>query len=372
MNNTARQAVLGGVGASLALLVAGCGGGGGTATPTATGPIGQPVLPGTVIQVVQSTGSGWQTLPPNADGSYSITDLQGVGINALTTQGLQQSVNWGLSATNQNGINYVAMTSGGYQVPAATDPILQAVGYSGLASVPSSVGNPTAFLQFSSLIGPGGTLVVGLSQGLTTVGAGVSQNVYFRVLSAYAGTWSVSYRSADTSNAGNPMYSGTCVVGVTNAGVVSGTCNDILLGQYAVTGRDYGTGNTFGFEFQGQNGVTSFFNGTSPVAANLLQGKTNLFVTYSSSTSSTAGSGTTSGTTTTSGVTSIFAQDPVACGLVPGATFVQIANTNTCASSNKILFGNSSSSTTTGATTTSGSGSNGSPVPVTWTATKTS
>ena len=370
---TARQAILGGVGASLAMLVAGCGGGSGSSTPTATGPIAQPVLPGTVLQVLQSTPNGLATLPPNGDGSYSVTDLQSVMINAQTTQGLGQSVYWGLSAVNQNGVSYTALASGGYGVPDATDPILRLVGYSGLASVPSSVTNPTGSipLQFAPLIGPGGSLVVGLSQGLTTASAGFSTNVVFRVLSAYAGTWSVSYQSATVGSSGNPAYSGTCAIGVSNAGVVSGSCTDAQLGTYPVTGRDYGTGNAYGVAFEGR-GVISFFNGTSPVAANLLQGKTNLFVTSSSSSSSTAGTGTTSGTTTTSDVTSIMAQDPVACDLIPGATFVQVANTQTCSSTNSLLFGSSSSSTSTGATTTTSGGSTGTAVPVTWTAIKTS
>ena len=80
LNNVARQGMLGGVGMSLAMLVAGCGGGGGTATPTATGPITQPVLPGTVIQVLQSSNGGLTPVSQNSDGSYSVSDLQSVVI----------------------------------------------------------------------------------------------------------------------------------------------------------------------------------------------------------------------------------------------------------------------------------------------------
>lgn len=375
LNNVARQGMLGGVGMSLAMLVAGCGGGGGTATPTATGPITQPVLPGTVIQVLQSSNGGLTPVSQNSDGSYSVSDLQSMVIEAQTTQGLSQSLYWGFSAVSSNGLSYTPMTSGGgYQVQDMTDPILQAVAYSGIATVPSVVTNPTGNfpLQFSSLIGPGGNLVLGLGQQLNPASGPYSNSLIFRIMSAYAGNWSVDYRSADVSNSGHPAFSGSCLLGVTNSGVVSGTCTDPQLGSYGVTGHDYGTGNAFGMEFQGKNGVITFFNGTSPVATNQLQGKTNLFVTYSSSSSSTSGSGSTSGTTTTSNVSSIFAQDPIACRLVPGASFIQIANPQTCASTNQVVFPNSSGSTTTGATSTSNSSSGGTAVPVTWTATKTS
>ncbi|MGC9164075.1 MAG: hypothetical protein ACP5F9_11090, partial [Thiomonas sp.] len=188
----------------------------------------------------------------------------------------------------------------------------------------------------------------------------------FRVISAYAGNWSVSYGVGGQ----NPLYTGSCNISISNRGIVSGSCNDPFLGTYAVTGRDYGAGNAMGVQFQGQNGIVNFFLGSSPVASNLLQGKTNLFVTASStSTSGTTGS-------TSNSVTSISAQDPIACKLVPGATFVQIAANATC--TNSVLFGTNSASSSTPATPASGptssntTGQNTNAFPVTWTATKVS
>jgi len=353
--------------ATLALL-SGCGGGGGTPTPTYNTSIAQPSLPGTVVQVLQNTGSGIVPIPANSDGSYSITDSTPVIINSQTTQGLAQSVNWGFAATDSSNLNYGVLSTGGYQIAGSTDPILQQVGYSGLATVPSVIPNPTGGtpLQFQSLIAPGGSLILGLSQGLTVLSGPFQTNAVFRVISAYAGNWSVSYGVGGSSSA----YSGTCNISISNSGVVSGSCSDAQLGSYDVTGRDYGVGNAMGVQFQGKNGIVNFFLGTAPVATNLLQGKTNLFVTTSStSTTGTAGS-------TSNAVTTIAAQDPIACKLVPGATFVQIAGNATC--TNTIVFGTNSSSSSTPATTAAGAtssnttGQNASGFPVTWTATKVS
>ncbi|MDY0329533.1 MAG: hypothetical protein RBR52_03430 [Thiomonas sp.] len=352
-------------------LLASCGGGSGTPTTTYNQAIPQPSLPGTVVQVLQNSATtGLTAIPVNSDGSYDIDDTTPVIITAQTTQGLGQSLLWGFSAIDGSGLSYSALSSGGFKVAGSTDPLLQQVGFSGLAAVPPAISNPTGStpLQFSSLIAPGGSLILGLSQDLNLASGPFQQNVVFRVLSAYAGNWKVDYGSGGASSS----YSGTCTVNVSDSGVVSGSCDDKILGNYDVTGRDYGSGNALGVQFQGKNGIVNFFLGTSPVTLNQLQGKTNMFVTYSSSSSSTAGSGTTSGTTTTQEMTSVFAQDPVACDLIPGATFVQIANPQTCASSNQILFSNSATGTTTGSTSTSGSASNGSPLPVTWTATKMS
>lgn len=366
--------------ASLVLL-SGCGGGGGTPTPSYNTSIAQPSLPGTVVQILQNTGSGVAPIPANSDGSYSITDSTPVIINAQTTQGLEQSLNWGFAATDSSNLNYAQLSTGGYQVAGSTDPILQQLGYSGLATVPSVISNPTGGspLQFQSLIAPGGSLILGLSQGLTVASGPFQANAVFRVVSAYAGDWSVSYAVSGMTNpvTSGSIYSGTCNIAISNSGVVNGNCNDTLLGKYDVTGRDYGAGNAMGVQFQGMNGIVNFFLGTSPVASNLLQGKSNLFVT----TSSTQTIDTTSGTTTSSGtstsglstVTTISAEDPIACHLVPGATFVQIANSGTCA--NTVVFGtNSSSSETTipsGSATNSGtSGTSNSSLPVTWAATR--
>jgi len=373
MNKLSKTAVAfaGGLGS---LVLASCGGGGGTPTPSYNAPIAQPSLPGTVVQILQANGAGgFSPLPANSDGSYNITDQTAVMVNAQTTQGLSQSLNWGFAATDGNGLNYAQnSTTKAFQVAGTTDPILQLIGYSGLATVPSSIGNPTSGvpLQFSSLIAPGGTLVLGLSQGLTLVSGPYQSQTLFRVLSAYTGTWSVSYGVGGAS----PAYSGTCQISVSQNGVVSGSCSDPTLGGYAVTGRDYGAGNAMGVQFQSQNGVINFYLGTSPVASNLLQGRTNLFVTTNSTGSS---GGTTSGSST---VTSIVAQDPYACQLIPGAQFIQIANPTVCASSNQILFSSNNSTTTTtsassgssGSSTTTTSGQSGSGLPVTWTATRTS
>ena len=359
--------------ASMALL-SGCGGGGGTPTPSYNTSIAQPSLPGTVVQVLQNTGSGVAPIPANSDGSYSITDSTPVIINTQTTQGLGQSLYWGFAATDSSNLNYAQLSTGGYQVAGSTDPILQQLGYSGLATVPSVISNPTGGspLQFQSLIAPGGSLILGLNQGLTVASAPFQANAVFRVVSAYAGNWSVSYGVGGAKSA----YSGTCQIAISNSGVVNGNCNDSQLGSYAVTGRDYGVGNAMGVQFQGMNGIVNFFLGTSPVASNLLQGKSNLFVTSSStSTSGTAGS-------TSNAVTTISASDPIACKLVPGATFVQIADSATC--TNTVVFGTNSSSSSTpatsGTTGTTGTpatssdttGSAGNALPVTWTASKTS
>jgi len=402
MNKLSKTAVAfaGGLGS---LVLASCGGGGGTATPTYNAPIAQPSLPGTVVQILQANGAGgFSPLPANSDGSYNITDQTAVMVNAQTTQGLSQSLNWGFAATDGNGLNYAQnTTTKAFQVAGTTDPILQLIGYSGLATVPSSIGNPTngTPLQFSSLIAPGGTLVLGLSQGLTPASASFQSQTVFRVLSAYTGTWSVSYGGSGLT------FAGTCQISIAQSGVVSGSCSDPTLGSYAVTGRDYGTGNAMGVQFQSQNGVINFYLGTSPVASNLLQGRTNLFVdtvtttqSNNSTSSGSIGSGTSgssssgsSGSVSSGVVTRIYAQDPYACQLIPGAQYVQIANPTVCASSNQILFSSNSSGTTTTATsgtsgiatsetitsgvssgtTTSGqSGSTG--VPVMWTATRTS
>lgn len=349
--------------------LSGCGGGGGTPTPSYNTSIAQPSLPGTVVQVLQNTGSGILPIPLNADGSYSIADTTPVVINAQTTQGLAQSVNWGFAALDASGLNYASLTTGGYQVSGSTDPILQKIGYSNLATVPSIVSNPTSGspLQFMSLIAPGGTLTLGLSQGLTVASGPFQTTAVFRVVSAYAGTWSVAYSTGGAT----PAYSGTCQITISNSGVVAGSCSDSQLGSYEVTGRDYGAGNVMGVQFQGKNGIVNFFLGTSPVASNLLQGKTNLFVTTSSATTGgTAGSSSNSATT-------ITAQDPFACNLLPsGTTFLQIASNATCTSSIVFQSGTTSSSTPAtpapGATSTTGSSQSGTTLPVTWTATKTS
>lgn len=372
MNKAAKVKILCGGGLA-SLVLASCGGGGGTPTPTFTAPIAQPSLPGTVVQILQSNGAGgYSALPVNSDGSYTVTDSTAIAVNAQTTQGLMQSISWGFSATDSSGLNYVALSTGGYQVSGSTDPILQNSGYSNLAAVPSSVANPTgAFpLQFSSLIAPGGSLVLGMGQGLTLGSAPFLTNTVFRVISAYSGNWSVAYTTAGT----NPAYTGTCNINISNNGVVSGACSDGQLGSYNVTGRDFGSGNAVGVQFQGQNGVINFFMGASPVATNQLQGRTNMFVnTNSSTTSGTAGSNSIS-------VTSIYAEDPFACQLIPGKAFTQIANPTVCSSTNTVLFGSTTGSSSTppppasgaasSGTSSSSSGQTGTGLPVTWTATK--
>jgi len=348
--------------------LAGCGGGSGTPTPTFNTSIPQPSLPGTVVQVLQNTGNGLAPIPANPDGSYTITDQTAVVINAQTTQGLPQSLSWKFSAIDSSNLNYQSISSGGYKIEGTTDPILQQVGYSNLATVPSVIPNPTgaAPLQFQSLIAPGGSLILGLSQGLTVASGPFQTNVVFHVLSAYAGNWTVSYGVGGT----NPTYSGSCRIAISQQGIVSGDCSDPQLGNYEVTGRDYGAGNAMGVQFQGKNGIVNFFLGASPLAPNLLQGKTNLFVTASStSTTGTAGS-------SSNAVTTITAQDPIGCKLIPGATFVQIANNATCAYS--IVFGSNTQSSSTPASTASGptssntSGQSTIAFPVTWTATRDS
>jgi hypothetical protein len=335
--------------AVVSAILTGCGGGGGTPTPSYDTSIAQPSLPGTVVKILQNTGAGLIPIPANPDGSYNITDQTAIVVNAQTTQGLPQSLNWGLAAIDSSNLNYAALTTGGYKIAGSTDPILQQIGYSGLATVPSTVSNPTsnAPLELQSLIAPGGTLILGLSQGLTLASAPFQTNINFRVISAYAGNWSVSYGVGGQ----NPLYTGSCNISISNRGIVSGSCNDPFLGTYAVTGRDYGAGNAMGVQFQGQNGIVNFFLGSSPVASNLLQGKTNLFVTASST------SATGTGGSSSNSVTSISAQDPIACKLVPGATFVQNAANATC--TNSVLFGNTT-------------GQNSNAFPVTWTATKVS
>ena len=371
MNNTVKKISYLSLSVAAAATLAGCGGGGGTPTLSYNAPIAQPTLPGTVIQILQANGSGgYVGIPANADGSYSITDSNSVLVNAQTTQGLGQSIQWGFSATDGGGYNYVPLTTGGYQVSGSADPILQNVGYSSLAAVPSAVSNPTGSfpLQFVSQIAPGGNLVLGLGQGLTLASAAFQSSAVFRVVSAYAGSWSVSYSTGGST----PAYTGTCNINISNTGVVAGSCTDAQLGTYDVTGRDYGAGNAMGVQFQGKNGIVNFFMGTSPVALNLLQGKSNMFVnSTSTSVSGTSGSN-------SSAVTTVYAVDPFACDLIPGKTFIQVANPTTCASSNTVLFGTNSSSTSTPATTASGAqssnttGSTGTGLPVTWTATKTS
>ncbi len=365
MNTTTRNLLLA---ATIAVTLSGCGGGGGTPTPSYNTSIAQPSLPGTVVQVLQNVGGGLVPIPANSDGSYSITDSTPVIINSQTTQGLVQSVNWVFAATDSSNLNYAPLSTGGYQIAGSTDPILQQVGYSGLAAVPSVVSNPTGGtpLQFQSLIAPGGSLTLGLGQGLTAQSGPFQANAVFRIVSAYAGNWSVSYGVGGA----NPAYSGTCSIAISNSGVVSGSCNDSQLGSYDVTGRDYGVGNAMGVQFQGKNGIVNFFLGTSPVASNLLQGKTNLFVNAkSTSTSGTTGSSSNAGT-------SISALDPIGCKLVPGATFVQIASNGTC--TNSIVFETTSNSSSTPATTASGATSKSTTdqkaigFPVTWTATKVS
>lgn len=353
-----------------AILMSGCGGGGGTPTPSYDSTIAQPSLPGTVVSVLQSNSGGISPIPINGDGSYNITDTTPVIVKAQTTQGLAQSYSWGFSAIDASGLNYAQLSSGGYQISGSVDPILQKIGFSGLASVPNVISNPTGGspLEFQSLIAPGGTLILGLGQNLTVASAPFQTNAVFRVVSAYAGNWAVSYMSAGAT----PAYSGACQINVSGSGVVSGTCNDATLGTFPVTGRDYGSGNAMGLQFQDVKGVINFFSGVSPVSSNTLQGKTNIFVnTNSTTTGGTAGSSSNS-------VTSIYAEDPFACQLIPGNTFIQIANPSTCSSSYTVLFGSTTGSSSTpaapasGATSSNNSGSTGTGVPVTWTATKTS
>lgn len=353
-----------------AVLMSGCGGGGGTPTPSYNSTIAQPSLPGTVVQVLQSSAGGLSVIPANNDGSYNITDTTPVVVQAQTTQGLSQSVLWGFSATDGSGLNYAPLSAGGYQIAGSTDPILRQIGFAGLATVPSSISNPTGGLplEFRSLIAPGGTLILGLGNNLTVASAPFQANVVFRVVSAYAGKWAVSYTSAGAI----PAYSGTCQINVSASGVVSGSCNDATLGTFQVTGRDYGSGNAMGLQFQDVRGVINFFSGISPVSLDSLQGKTNIFVDANSTTTSgTAGSNSNS-------VTSIYAEDPFACQLIPGGQFIQIANPSTCSSTYTILFQSNTSSSSApaapppGGTTSSTSGSNGTGIPVTWTATRTS
>lgn len=353
-----------------AVLMSGCGGGGGTPTPSYNSTIAQPSLPGTVVQVLQGNTGGVSAIPANSDGSYNISDTTPVIVQTQTTQGLTQSVSWGFSAIDASALNYVPLSAGGYQIAGSTDPILQQIRFSGLATVPSVVSNPTGGspLEFNSLIAPGGTLILGLGQNLTLASAPFQTNAVFRVVSAYAGNWAVSYMSAGAT----PAYSGTCQVNVSASGVVSGSCNDATLGTFPVTGRDYGSGNAMGLQFQDVKGVVNFFSGISPVSLNSLQGKTNIFVNASSTTT-----GGTAGSSSNS-VTSIYAEDPFACQLIPGSKFIQIANPSTCSSTYTVLFGSNASSSSTpaapasGATTSSSSGSTGTGIPVTWTATKTS
>jgi hypothetical protein len=353
-----------------AVLMSGCGGGGGTPTPSYNSTIAQPSLPGTVVQILQDNAGGVSAIPASSDGSYSITDTTPVIVQAQTTQGLSQSVSWGFSAIDVSGLNYAPLSAGGYKISGSTDPILQQIGFSGLATVPKVISNPTGGspLEFKSLIAPGGTLILGLGQNLTVASAPFQANAVFRVVSAYAGNWAVSYMSAGAA----PAYSGTCQINVSASGVVSGSCNDATLGTFPVTGRDYGSGNAMGLQFQDVKGVINFFSGVSPVSSNALQGKTNIFVNANStSTGGTAGS-------SSNAVTSIYAVDPFACQLIPGSTFIQIANPTTCSSSYTVLFGSTTSSSSTpaspasGATSSKTSSSTGTGVPVTWTATKSS